>query len=86
MMTIDRENTTERMYMVTISINDWVKEFYAFDSESKAYAYYRKRLEKLFADAHTDVDDNGETLDDCVYMGECLLDDNYHGVDLLCKM
>lgn len=71
------------MYMVTISHNDFAKEFYVFDSLEEAVPYYKSRLEELFKEAHADADDNGTSLDDCVIFGECLLDDKYHGIDII---
>lgn len=74
------------MYMVTISHNDFAKEFYVFDTLQEAIPYFESRLKKLFKDANTDVDDNGTSLDDCVIFGECLLDDKYHGIDSIGHM
>ena len=74
----NRTRDIKVMYIVIRDINEFCKDMHAFSSVEKAKKYYRKILKNEFKKAHTEVDDNGETVDECVEHCQCLLDEHYH--------
>ena len=77
------ESILETMFMVTISINDFTKENYAFRNLDKAKAYFRKRIAEIFAEEETSVDDDGHDVDECTTFHYCIMGDNVHTIDLM---
>ena len=69
------------LQFVVVKDKNMFSQYYTFTKLDDAREFFRRMLESEYKKYNTDVDDNGEDIDECVRNAQALVDDHWHQIE-----